>query len=51
MGALYPDAGEPNGNAPVGNLAFTDGAYVDDTAFDDFFPYLKTPVTGSPVAP
>eukprot|EP00009_Paramoeba_aestuarina_P005694 CAMPEP_0201521732 /NCGR_PEP_ID=MMETSP0161_2-20130828/15864_1 /ASSEMBLY_ACC=CAM_ASM_000251 /TAXON_ID=180227 /ORGANISM="Neoparamoeba aestuarina, Strain SoJaBio B1-5/56/2" /LENGTH=603 /DNA_ID=CAMNT_0047920421 /DNA_START=60 /DNA_END=1871 /DNA_ORIENTATION=- len=34
--------------APVGGLNFTDGAPVDASYFDDFFPYLRTPVTGSP---
>jgi len=51
MGALYPDAGQPNGNAPVGNLPFTDGAFLDDSFFDDVFPYLRTPVSTSPVTP
>jgi Domain of unknown function (DUF4331) len=36
--------------APSGNLDFTDGAYVDATFFDDTFPYLKTPLAGSPGA-
>jgi len=48
MGALYPDAGEPDGCAPHGNLPFTDGAFVDDQAFDAAFPYLATPIPGSP---
>jgi stringent starvation protein B len=51
MGALYPDAGQPSGCAPVGNLAFTDGAFVDDSAFDAVFPYLKQPISSSPVVP
>lgn len=34
--------------APDGQLAYTDGAYVDATYFDDVFPYLKTPLAGSP---
>ena len=43
MGALLPIA-----VAPSGGLAFTDGAYVDSTFFDVTFPYLKTPIPGSP---
>jgi hypothetical protein len=35
-------------DAPVGNLPFTDGAPVDASYFDDYFPYLRTPTTGSP---
>ena len=34
--------------APSGALAFTDGAFVDASAFDDVFPYLTTPIPGSP---
>jgi len=37
--------------APDGQLAFTDGALVDDSFFDDVFPYLKTPLPGSPNGP
>lgn len=51
MGALYPDAGQPSGNAPVGNLAFTDGAFINDGFFDAAFPYLKPPVSFSPTPP
>ena len=36
------------GDAPSGQLAFTDGAFVDQTFFDSTFPYLKTPLPGSP---
>jgi len=43
MGALLPPA-----SAPSGALAFTDGAYVDASFFDVTFPYLKTPIPGSP---
>lgn len=35
-------------DAPAGDLAFTDGAYVDDSMFDAAFPYLKTPLPGAP---
>lgn len=38
------------GDAPSGQLAFTDGAIVDHTFFDTTFPYLKTPIPGSPHA-
>jgi hypothetical protein len=48
LGALYPDAGEPNGCAPQGNLAVTDGAFVNDQAFDAVFPYLTKPTIASP---
>ncbi|HUC42442.1 MAG TPA: DUF4331 domain-containing protein [Candidatus Sulfotelmatobacter sp.] len=34
--------------APSGTLAFTDGAYVDASFFDTKFPYLRTPLPGSP---
>ncbi|MDZ4771996.1 MAG: DUF4331 domain-containing protein [Planctomycetota bacterium] len=36
------------GEAPSGQLPFTDGAFVDQTFFDATFPYLKTPLPGSP---
>jgi hypothetical protein len=35
-------------NAPSGAIRFTDGAYLDDGAFNDAFPYLTTPIPGSP---
>jgi hypothetical protein len=35
-------------DAPAGALRFTDGAYVDDSFFTASFPYLKTPIAGSP---
>ncbi len=35
-------------DAPSGGIHFTDGAYLDDSFFDDAFPYLKTPLPGSP---
>lgn len=34
--------------APAGQLPYTDGAYVDDQAFDAVFPYVRTPHPGSP---
>lgn len=43
MGVLLPVA-----EAPAGQLPFTDGAYVDDSFFDTAFPYLVTPLPGSP---
>ena len=43
MGVLLTPA-----QAPDGQLAYTDGAFVDDTFFDASFPYLKTPLPGSP---
>jgi hypothetical protein len=36
------------GDAPAGGLHFTDGAYLDDSFFTNAFPYLKTPLAGSP---
>ncbi len=35
-------------DAPAGALRFTDGAYLDDSFFSNAFPYLKTPIAGSP---
>jgi hypothetical protein len=35
-------------DAPAGQLPFTDGAFVDDSFFDTTFPYLVTPLPGSP---
>lgn len=43
MGVLLDPA-----DAPAGQLPFTDGAYVDATFFDSTFPYLVTPLPGSP---
>jgi hypothetical protein len=43
MGKLLPLA-----NAPSGQLAFTDGALVNSSFFSDRFPYLRTPLAGSP---
>ncbi|MDX2147423.1 MAG: DUF4331 domain-containing protein [Planctomycetota bacterium] len=47
-GALYPDAGQPGGCAPGGNLPLTDGAVTSAALYDPFFPYLRTPVASSP---
>ncbi len=35
-------------DAPAGGLHFTDGAYLDASMIDAAFPYLKTPIAGSP---
>ncbi|MEC5217210.1 hypothetical protein RCH09_002167 [Actimicrobium sp. GrIS 1.19] len=35
------------GDAPAGDIDFTDGAYLDSAFFDTTFPYLKTPIAGS----
>ena len=43
MGKLLPLA-----DAPSGQLLFTDGAYVDSSFFDNAFPYIRTPLPGSP---
>jgi len=37
--------------APSGSCDFTDGALVDASHFDTTFPYLKTPLPGSPNGP
>ncbi len=44
MGALLTAA-----QAPDGQLPYTDQAYVDATMFDQRFPYLLSPLPGSPV--
>lgn len=36
------------GDAPSGAIPFTDGAFTDDQRFDATFPYLSTPLPGSP---
>lgn len=46
MGALLPAT-----NAPSGTLPFTDGATVNASFFLNRFPYLTTPVKGSPNPP
>lgn len=35
-------------DAPSGALPFTDGAFIDSSFFDAAFPYLRTPLRGSP---
>ena len=35
-------------DAPVGGLHFTDGAWQSPTQFGETFPYLNTPIAGSP---
>ena len=35
------------GDAPSGDIEFTDGAYLDSSFFDARFPYLKTPLAGA----
>ena len=35
-------------DAVTGTVPYTDGAPIDATYFDDTFPYLKTPLAGSP---
>jgi hypothetical protein len=35
-------------NAPVGNVPITDGAPISAADFDTRFPYLRTPIPGSP---
>ncbi|HVS12173.1 MAG TPA: DUF4331 domain-containing protein, partial [Planctomycetota bacterium] len=43
MGVLLPPS-----DAPDGQLPYTDGAIVDSSFFEASFPYLKTPLPGSP---
>jgi Domain of unknown function (DUF4331) len=38
-------------DAPSGQLPFTDGAFVDASRFQNGFPYLTTPLPGSPNEP
>jgi hypothetical protein len=38
-------------DAPSGNLPFTDGTLQDASQFDAAFPYLRTPLPGSPNGP
>jgi len=47
------DAGDVLGlcsttDAVTGTVPYTDGAPIDSSYFDDTFPYLKTPLAGSP---
>lgn len=35
-------------DAPSGNLPYTDGAFIDASFFDNAFPYVRTPLPGSP---
>jgi hypothetical protein len=35
-------------DAPAGALRFTDGAYLDETMVNNAYPYLKSPIPGSP---
>ena len=35
-------------DAPAGGIHFTDGAFLDDSFIDGTFPYLRTPIAGSP---
>jgi len=48
MGAAIPNAGQAGSCAPSGNLAFTDGAFLDASRFPAEFPYLLSPLPGSP---
>ncbi|MBF6560050.1 MAG: DUF4331 domain-containing protein [Candidatus Binataceae bacterium] len=54
MGALIQAGtfgfGTPS-QAPSGGLPFTDGALVNSSFFNNAFPYLKTPLPGSPNGP
>ncbi len=43
MGVLLPEEAAPDGQLP-----YTDGAFVDSSFFDEAFPYLVTPLPGSP---
>lgn len=49
MGKLIPILSPGDAaKAPNANLPFTDGAMVNDSFFDDHFPYIKSPLAGSP---
>lgn len=41
----------PLGEAPSGQLPFTDGAFVNASLFAQTFPYLRPPLAGSPNEP
>ena len=45
MGYLLPAGAAKPASA---NLPYTDGALVEDSQFDNAFPYLRTPLPGSP---
>ena len=48
MGFLLPaGAGKP----ASADLPYTDGVLVNDAQFDNAFPYLRTPIPGSPNGP
>jgi hypothetical protein len=47
---LFSNGQPPAISAPSGGIDFTDGAIVNASFFDTTFPYLKTPVAGSPGA-
>jgi hypothetical protein len=52
MGVLIYDEDAPGGNpAPSGDLPYTDGALVDAGDFTESFPYLISPIPGSPNDP
>lgn len=51
MGAVchaFPGAFCNPADAPSGTLPYTDGTLQDASQFDETFPYLKTPLAGSP---
>jgi len=51
MGAIchgFPGVFCDPADAPAGDLPFTDGALVDASFFEPAFPYLRTPIPGSP---
>ena len=35
-------------DAPAGSLHYTDGAFINDAFFDNKFPYIRSPLKGSP---
>ena len=45
MGYLLPPG---SGKPASANLPYTDGVLVEDSQFDNAFPYLRTPLPGSP---
>lgn len=48
MGALVTTLGGDAADAPAGSAAFTDGVQLDPTELQTTFPYLATPIAGSP---
>ncbi|KEF29953.1 MAG: DUF4331 domain-containing protein [Gammaproteobacteria bacterium] len=48
MGVLVYTDGSAGSDAPDGNLGYTDGVQLDPAELSEAFPYLATPIAGSP---